>query len=121
MSWCSCSRKRKSNQHFTRHRIIKLPLGELLRGELAFEIFMAANPYPNPNVAFKSLGHGAVIARHAYRPKARVGAQPFQLERRMRRIITKFFVSSASGVSEIVRQCPVKFPEVRCSSGRHGR
>ena len=44
ISWCSCSRKRKNNQHITRHRIIKLPLGELLRGELAFEIFMAANP-----------------------------------------------------------------------------
>jgi hypothetical protein len=30
-------------------------------------------------------------------------------------------VGSASGVSEIVRQRPVKFPEVRCSSGRHRR
>ena len=65
MSWCSCSRKRKSNQHITRYRMIKLPLGELLRGELPFEIFMAASPYPNPNVAFKPLGHGAVIARHS--------------------------------------------------------
>ena len=47
-----------------------------LRRELAFEIFMAANPYPKPDVAIEPLRHGAVITRHAHRPKARVGAQP---------------------------------------------
>jgi hypothetical protein len=105
----------------TRDRIIKLALGGPLRRELAFEIFMAANPYPNPNVALKSLGHGAVIARHAYRPKARVGAQPFQLEGRMRRILAEFLISSTRGVSEIIGQGPIKLPEVRRSSARHGR
>lgn len=50
------------------------------RGESALEIFVAANPYPNPDIALEPLRHGAAITRHAHRPKARVGTQPLDLK-----------------------------------------
>jgi hypothetical protein len=48
--------------------------------KLPVKIFVAANPCPDPNVAFKSLRHGAVIARYPHRPESQVGAQSFQSE-----------------------------------------
>jgi len=92
-----------------------------LRRELAFEIFMAANPYPKPDVACEPLRHGAVIPRHTHRPEARVGAQPLELKGWMRRILAEFLISGERGVSEIIGQRPIKLPEVRRCSGGHAR
>jgi hypothetical protein len=51
-----------------------------LSGKLSIEIFVAADPKPNPGVIWESLRHGAVVTRNADRPKARVSAHALKLE-----------------------------------------
>jgi hypothetical protein len=68
-----------------------------LRWKLPVEIPVIANPNPDPQVAVQSLGNGSIISGYAHRPKARVRTQPFQLQRRVGRILQKLFVSGARG------------------------
>src|SRR4029077_7736401 len=39
--------------------------------KLAIKILVTADPYPNPNVAFKSLRDSPIVACHSHRPEAR--------------------------------------------------
>lgn len=60
--------------------------------EESVEFFMAANPYPDPEITFKSLCDGAVVARDANRPKAIVRSQALEVERWVRRILFELLV-----------------------------
>ena len=80
---------------------------EILFGELAVKILVAADPYPYPNVAHASLRNRAVIPGHANRPKAWVLTQSFELQRGMRGLGNKFFMSrvnvGAGGLPDALR------------------
>ena len=82
-----------------------------LRGKLAVKILVASNPNPNPGIGLQSLGDGAEIPRHADRPKARVGTQPFQLQRRMSWALKKPFVSGTGGVLDAGGKLAIALPE----------
>src|SRR2546429_5055589 len=50
-----------------------------------------------------------------------IRTQQLQFERRVSRVLSKFFVSCPRRVANIVGKRPVTFPEGACSSGLHGR
>ena len=80
--------------------------------KLAVEILMVADPDPDPEVSCKPLGNGSVLARYAHRPKPPIRSQSLQLQRRMRRVITKFSVSRTGCLSNLDGQSGVSLPEV---------
>ena len=90
------------------------------RRKLPVEILVMANPNPDPQVAVQSLGNGAIIPGYAHRPKARVRTQPFQLQRRVGRILQKLFVSGARGLFDSVGKCAINLPEIWRSQRLHG-
>jgi len=73
---------------------------------------VAANPCPDPNIAFKSLRHGAVITGHPHRPEARVGAQPFQFQRRVRGIFHELSMRDPGGFLDAGWKRTVCLPEL---------
>ena len=80
--------------------------------KLAVKILVAANPNLNPQVTFKSLCDGTVITRHPHRPKARVGTQSFQLQRRMGGIFEKLLIRGAGGILDDGGKRVIILPEV---------
>lgn len=81
------------------------------RRKFPVKILVAANPNPHPNVAFKPLGHRAVIPAHAHGPEARIAAQSFQLQRRMSGVLTEFPVSCAGSVPDSDGEGAISLPE----------
>lgn len=87
--------------------------------KLAVEIPVVADPNPDPQVCFKPLCNGSVLARHAHRPKPGIRAQPLQLQRRVSGVITEFSVSRTGCLSNLDGQCVVSLPEVWRRSRLH--
>ena len=82
-----------------------------LHGKLAVEILVASNPNPNPGMAFQSLSDGTEIPRHADGPEARVGTQPFQLQRRMSWVLKKLLVSGTGGIPDASGKLAITLPK----------
>ena len=96
--------------------------------KLAVEILVAANPDPRPYIIFETLSNRPTIASHSHGPKPRVCAQPFELQRRMGWILSKFGVCRARGLPDFFRESTIGFPEVwraarghECSSKSESR
>ena len=110
------NRKRNRREFFRQGQTLRRDS----RRKLPVEILVMANPNPDPQVAVQSLGNGAIIPRYTYRPKARVRTQPFQLQRRVGRILQKLFVSGARSLFGSDGKCAISLPETWCSQRRHG-
>jgi len=85
----------------------------------SIEIGMTSNPNPNPDIVLVTPGHGPNVTRDADGPKARVFAQPLQLQARMRAILHEFLVSALGRLSDLTGQIAIQRPEVRRASGGH--
>lgn len=83
------------------------------------EFLVWANPNPDPCVFAQPLGDRAVIARHTDRPKARVRAQPFEMETRMCRIGQKLLVGATSRRLDLGRQFSIREPEFSGAARSH--
>ena len=93
-------------------KICKAPISRL-SGELSIEISVGANPNPNPGVTWKSLRYGSIVACDANRPKARISAQSFKLERGVPRILLELFDKPRGRQPELLRTAPSKVSRSR--------
>jgi len=86
--------------------------GKISSWELPVEVFVAANPNPDPNVLSKSLSNGTIIPSHPDRPKTRIGPQPLKLERWMRGIFYELLVSRSRSLFDSAWKIAIGFPEI---------
>src|ERR1039457_2218356 len=85
----------------------------------SIEIGMTPNPNPNPDVLLVAPGHRSRIARDTDGPKARVFAQPLQLQAGMTGILEELLVSALGRLSDLPGQVAIQRPEVRGPSRGH--
>ena len=87
--------------------------------KLTIEFGMAANPDPNPVIAIPA-GDCAVVLGDADRPAARIGAQPFQSQARVGRILAKPCVGLTGRDPNRWRQLAIKLPKFWGAARSHG-
>jgi hypothetical protein len=87
--------------------------------KLTVEIFVTADPNPDPKVFADPLCYGAVVPRYAYGPKAGVGAQAFKSQRGVGGVLTKFIIGRTRGIFSRGRKLAIGLPEAGCSPRIH--
>jgi hypothetical protein len=88
--------------------------------KLPIEIFVIADPNPNPIIYLEPLGHCTIVPSHAHRPKAWVRAQPLETQRGMSWVVTKPRVNLPGCLADANRKSTISAPEVWRSPRLHG-
>src|SRR5204862_4909096 len=86
----------------------------------AVELFVRANPEPEPLVAAAKCD-GTNVSRDANRPGTRIKAQSLQPQTRMRRILVEELVCASGSGSDFRRQFAIQLPKLRCCARDHAR